>query len=333
MSLERRARDYSASTAAPDGAGDGAARHARVPDALAGLRLDQALARLFPAYSRSRLQNWVKRARVTVDGAPAQPRDKVWGGERIVLQLDADQHEVVDLAQDIPLSIVFEDQALLVIDKPAGLVVHPGSGNRSGTMMNALLHHAPQLAHVPRAGIVHRLDKDTSGLLAVAKTLEAQTGLVRQLQARTVKREYLALVAGATPPEGRIEAPIGRHPVQRTRMAVVERGKPAATRYRTLRRGRGWSLVECSLETGRTHQIRVHMAARGHPLIGDPVYLTRGAARTLPAVGRAFRRQALHAARLALVHPVTGQTMSWHSPLPADLQALLERLADDAPAR
>jgi 23S rRNA pseudouridine1911/1915/1917 synthase len=333
MSLEKRARDYSASTAAPAHAAGGKALHARVSDALAGLRLDQALARLFPDYSRSRLQSWVKSARVTVDGVPAQPRDKVWGGERIALRPDADADATQDLAQNIPLNIVFEDHALLVIDKPAGLVVHPGSGNRSGTMMNALLHHAPALARLPRAGIVHRLDKDTSGLLVVAKTLEAQTGLVRQLQARTVKREYLALVAGATPPEGRIEAPIGRHPVQRTRMAVVQRGKPAATRFRTLRQGRGWSLVECSLETGRTHQIRVHMAASGHPLIGDPVYLTRGAARTLPLVAREFTRQALHATWLALVHPATGHAMSWHSPLPADLHTLLERLARDAPAR
>jgi 23S rRNA pseudouridine1911/1915/1917 synthase len=199
-------------------------------------------------------------------------------------------------------------------------------------MLNALLHHAPGLARLPRAGIVHRLDKDTSGLLVVAKTLEAHTALVRQLQARTVKREYLALVAGATPPQGRIEAPIGRHPRQRTRMAVVERGKPAATRFRTLRHGRGWSLVGCSLETGRTHQIRVHMAASGHPLIGDPVYLARGAARTLPQAAREFKRQALHATALALVHPVTGHAMSWRSPLPADLHALVERLARDAPA-
>jgi 23S rRNA pseudouridine1911/1915/1917 synthase len=331
MSLEKRARDYSASSAAPAPAALGKTRHARVPDALAGLRLDQALARLFPEYSRSRLQTWVKSARVTLDGALARPRDKVRGGERVALRPEADTAR--DLAQDIPLGILFEDGALLVIDKPAGLVVHPGSGNRAGTMLNALLHHAPALARLPRAGIVHRLDKDTSGLLVVAKTLEAQTALVRQLQARTVKRDYLALVVGATPPQGRIEAPIGRHPRQRTRMAVVERGKPAATRFRTLRQGRGWSLVECSLETGRTHQIRVHMAASGYPLIGDPVYLTGGAARTLPPAAREFTRQAMHATALELVHPDTGQAMSWRSPLPADLHALLQRLARDAPAR
>ena len=304
-----------------------------MPDGFAGLRLDQALARLFPDYSRSRLQTWVKSAHVAVDGVPGRPSDKVRGGERVALRLDADADETRDLAQDIALAVVFEDDALLVIDKPAGLVVHPGSGNRSGTMLNALLHHAPALARLPRAGIVHRLDKDTSGLLVVAKTLAAQTGLVRQLQARAVRREYLALVVGATPPEGRIEAPIGRHPVQRTRMAVVERGKPAATRFRTQRHGRGWSLVQCSLETGRTHQIRVHMAASGHPLIGDPTYLTRAAARTLPVVAREFTRQALHATRLELVHPATGRIMSWHSSLPADLSDLLERLARDAPAR
>jgi 23S rRNA pseudouridine1911/1915/1917 synthase len=331
MNLEKRARDYSAAAAAP--APDGKSLHARVPDAFAGLRLDQALARLFPAYSRSRLQNWVKSARVTVDGASARARDKVRGGERIGLHPEADPGVPDDLAQNIALTVVYEDRALLVIDKPAGLVVHPGSGNRAGTMLNALLHHASELARLPRAGIVHRLDKDTSGLLAVAKTLEAHTALVRQLQAHTVKREYLALVAGATPPQSRIEASIGRHPMQRTRMAVVERGKPAATRFRTLRRGSGWSLVECSLETGRTHQIRVHMAASGHPLIGDPVYLTRAVARGLPLAAREFKRQALHATRLALVHPATGRSMSWHSPLPADLHALLDRLIRDAAAR
>jgi 23S rRNA pseudouridine1911/1915/1917 synthase len=337
MSLEKRAPDYSASTAAAARASRAPeARvkplHARVPAELAGLRLDQALARLFPEYSRSRLQSWVKSAHVTVDGAPAQPRDKVWGGERIDLDAQT-QDEVPDRAQDIPLAIVFEDDTLLVIDKPAGLVVHPGSGNRDGTMMNALLHHAHALSSVPRAGIVHRLDKDTSGLLVVAKTLHAQVDLVRQLQARSVKREYLALVSGAAPLQGTIAAPIGRHPAQRTRMAVVERGKPAITRVRALRRGHGWSLVECSLETGRTHQIRVHLASIGHPVIGDPVYLGRGAARALPAAARGFTRQALHATRLALVHPVTGETMAWESPLPTDMQTLLHELTRDAPAR
>jgi len=332
MSLEKRAPDYSAATAAAARASRAKALQARVPTEFAGLRLDQALARLFPEYSRSRLQAWVKSAHVTVDGAPAQPRDKVRGGERIDLSAQAPA-DVPDLAQDIPLAIVFEDAALLVIDKPAGLVVHPGSGNRDGTMMNALLHHARALASLPRAGIVHRLDKDTSGLLVVTKTLPAQLSLVRQLQARSVKREYLALVSGVTPPQGRIEAPIGRHPVQRTRMAVVERGKPAITRFRTLRGGHNWSLVECSLETGRTHQIRVHLASIGHPLIGDPTYLGRGAARTLPPAARAFSRQALHAARLALAHPLSGQAMAWHSPLPADLQTLLDDLTLHAPAR
>jgi 23S rRNA pseudouridine1911/1915/1917 synthase len=348
MSLEKRARDYSASHAAGERAAAGASargagsrtphaeavdtpRQARVPVELAGLRLDQALARLFPEYSRSRLQSWVRSAQVTVDGAPAQPRDKVWGGERIVL--DAQVHtEASERAQAIPLAIVYEDATLLVIDKPAGLVVHPGSGNRDGTMMNALLHHAPSLAALPRAGIVHRLDKDTSGLLVVAKTLPAQADLVRQLQARSVKREYLAIAAGAVPPQRTIEAPIGRHPVQRTRMAVVERGKPALTRVRSLRRGRGWSLIECTLETGRTHQIRVHLANIGHPLIGDPVYLGRAAGRALPAAARAFPRQALHAARLALVHPVSGELVRWESPLPGDMRALLADLERDAAA-
>ena len=337
MSLEKRAPDYSASTAAAARASRAPLaraqpRHARVPAELAGLRLDQALARLFPEFSRSRLQSWVRSAHVTVDGAPAQPRDKVRGGERIDLTAQA-QADLPDLAQDIPIAVVFEDDALLVIDKPAGLVVHPGSGNRDGTLMNALLHHAHTLASLPRAGIVHRLDKDTSGLLVVAKTLPAQIDLVRQLQARSVKREYLALVSGAAPLQGTIAAPIGRHPVQRTRMAVVERGKPATTRVRRLRGGHGWSLMECSLETGRTHQIRVHLASIGHALIGDPVYLGRGTARALPSAAQSFSRQALHAARLVLAHPLTGAAMAWESPLPADMQALLHELTRDAPER
>jgi 23S rRNA pseudouridine1911/1915/1917 synthase len=251
----------------------------------------------------------------------------VWGGERVDLEADVhDAQGAVDAAQDIPLHIRFEDDALLVIDKPAGLVVHPGSGNRDGTLLNALLHHAPSLAALPRAGIVHRLDKDTSGLLVVAKTLEAQTSLVRQLQARTVKRDYLALVVGSPPPSGSVQAPIGRHPTVRTRMAVVASGRAATTHYRTLARGRGWALLECSLETGRTHQIRVHLHSIGHPLIGDAVYGARSARAPLPAAARGFRRQALHATRLALTHPVSGERMSWESALPHDMAQLLAEL-------
>jgi 23S rRNA pseudouridine1911/1915/1917 synthase len=323
-------RDYSAAAEpapAPPPASTGPLLSACIPPESAGMRLDLALARLFSAYSRSRLQQWIKAGRVTLDGRHAQARDKVWGGERVQIQADAQDGDAVgDAPQAIPLQIRFEDDALLVIDKPAGLVVHPGSGNRDGTLLNALLHHAPALAALPRAGIVHRLDKDTSGLLVVAKTLEAQTSLTRQLQARTVKRDYLALVTGSPPATGSVQAPIGRHPTVRTRMAVVASGRAATTHYRTLARGSGWALLECSLETGRTHQIRVHLHSIGHPLIGDPVYGARVGRAPLPNAARAFRRQALHAARLALTHPVTGERLSWESALPDDMARLLADL-------
>ncbi len=304
----------------------------RVPPEMTGLRLDQALARLLPAYSRSRLQHWVRRARVTVDGAAAAPKDKVWGGERIEVQAELGPAARAAAPQDIPLAIVHEDAQLLVIDKPAGLVVHPGSGNPDGTLLNALLQHAPSLAALPRAGIVHRLDKDTSGLLVVAKTLEAHASLVRQLQAHSVQREYVALVAGVPAPQGRVEAPIGRHPVARTRMAVVARGKPALTHFHVLHAGVAWSLVRCRLETGRTHQIRVHMHSIGHPLVGDPVYGSAKLARALPEPARNFPRQALHAARLELTHPASGQRLTFRAPLPADLAGLLAALEHHARA-
>ena len=297
-----------------------------IPAELAGVRLDQALSRLFPAYSRTRLQAWIEAGRVTVDDAGAEPRRKVWGGERIVLVPEPDPEATSFAPEAIALDIIHEDDALLVVNKPPGLVVHPGSGNWSGTLLNALLAHAPCVAQLPRAGIVHRLDKDTSGLLVVAKTLEAQTALVRQLQARTVSRRYLAVVLGAAPESGTVETPIGRHPTQRTRMASVATGKPAVTHYRTLRRGDGWTLVECRLETGRTHQIRVHMDAIGHPLLGDPVYGPRRTPALLVQRIGDFARQALHAWRLGLVHPQTGLPMSWEAPPPADFQELLTRL-------
>jgi len=293
-----------------------------MPAECAGLRLDAALARLFAEHSRSRLQAWMKAGLVSVDGTVAEPKRKVVGGERVRVEaLPAES--AAEQAEDIALTIVYEDEALLVIDKPAGLVVHPGSGNWSGTMMNALLHHAPDLAQVPRAGIVHRLDKDTSGLLVVARTLAAQTDLVRQLQARTVKRQYLALVHGMLTGEGSVDAPIGRHPVQRTRMAVVRGGREARTHYLPREGFPAATLVECRLETGRTHQIRVHMASINHPLVGDPVYGRRRCG--TPALD-AFPRQALHAWRLALVHPDLGRELAWESPLPADFADLLQTL-------
>ena len=295
-----------------------------IPPASAGLRLDQALAGLLHAYSRSRLTAWIREGRVTVDGRAMQPRDKVRGGERAVVLPAADPHALAFLPEDIPLDVVYEDDALIVIDKPAGLVVHPGSGNWKGTLLNALLRHAPSLAHVPRAGIVHRLDKDTSGLLVVAKTLTAQTALVRQLQARTVSRVYAAVAHGRVARSGTIDAPVGRHPVQRTRMAVVSSGKPAVTHYEVIETYSCATLLRCRLETGRTHQIRVHLASLGHPLYGDPTY----AARKRSAVP--FARQALHAQKLALEHPETHERMSWQSPLPADIKALIRRLKAEA---
>lgn len=294
-----------------------------VPSDYAGLRLDAVLARLFPEHSRSRLQGWLKQGLIRLDGATADPKRKVHGGESVVCAvLPAPTFETA--AEDIPLPIVYEDAALVVIDKPAGLVVHPGNGNTSGTLMNALLHHTPELAQLPRAGIVHRLDKDTSGLMVVAKTLTAQTDLVRQLQARTVRRHYLALVHGQVAAGGTVDAPLGRHPVQRTKMAVVRQGgKTARTHYLPVERFADCTLVECRLETGRTHQIRVHMANIRHPLVGDPVY---GKQHSGAATLDTFPRQALHAFRLALVHPETHREMSWEAPLPADFAALLEQL-------
>jgi len=296
-----------------------------VPPELSGQRLDQALARMFPEHSRSRLQAWLRDGHIRLDSRAAKPKQKIWGGEQVRLAPQPGPEDLVHVAERIDLQVVYEDPSVIVIDKPAGLVVHPGSGNWNGTMLNALLHHAPELARVPRAGIVHRLDKDTSGLLVVARTLEAQTDLVRQLQARTVKRDYLALVHGAVKGEGSVEAPIGRDARLRTRMAVTRRGKPALTHYRVRTRFGDLTLLECSLSTGRTHQIRVHMHSIGHPLVGDPVYrLTRG--RRGDSVSVAFPRQALHAWRLAFVHPASRKTMQFESQLPADMRDLLSAL-------
>ncbi len=303
-------------------------RSLAVPSECAGLRLDQALTRLLPEYSRNRLQDWIRGGHVTVDGQPAVPKAKVWGGETVLISPQPAPGDQTHLAEDIPLAVVHEDATILVIDKPAGLVVHPGSGNWSGTLLNALLRHAPRLEALPRAGIVHRLDKDTSGLLVVAKTLEAQINLVRQLQARSVHREYVAVVHGQVARDGVVEAPIGRHPVQRTRMAVVARGKPALTHYAVRSGGAGWSRLDCRLETGRTHQIRVHLHSIGHPLIGDPVYSVSRPHVSLPDRAVDFPRQALHAARLGLLHPQTTQLSSWTSPLPRDMADLIAALED-----
>ncbi len=312
--------DYSANTALA----------LTVPSDCSGQRLDQILARLLPQHSRSRLQNWIREGRVTM-GANllSEPKQKLWGGEQLKLSIVVDEPSAssASAAEDIPLHIVHEDETLLVLDKPAGLVVHPGNGNWHGTLLNALLHHEPQLHKVPRAGIVHRLDKDTSGLMVVAKTLEAQTDLVRQMQARTVKRYYQALLRGELTQGGTVDAPMARHPTQRTKMAIVKTGKPARTHYRVVERFIGCTLAECSLETGRTHQIRVHMTSIGHPLVGDPVYGT--AASRVPK-GPGFPRQALHARRLGLVHPASAKPMLWKSPLPDDMAELIETLRMEA---
>jgi len=299
-----------------------------IPDDCAGLRLDQALAKLLPEYSRSRLQEWITSQQVKVNGEFATTKQKVWGGEKLEVLPQSHPSEQPHLAEDIALDIVYEDDALLVLNKPAGLVVHPGSGNWEGTLLNALLHHAPQLAEVPRAGIVHRLDKDTSGLLVVAKTLTAQTALVRQLEARSVQREYLALVHGEMTRTGKVDAPVGRHPTQRVKMAVTESGKPAVTHYQIEKQFPSCTLLRCRLETGRTHQIRVHMAHLKHPLVGDRVYV-KGAQKCVPQLREllaGFPRQALHATRLALDHPVNGERMEWQAPLPQDMQQLLKQI-------
>jgi 23S rRNA pseudouridine1911/1915/1917 synthase len=294
--------------------------HAVVPPGIVGERLDTVLARVWPQYSRSRLQGWLREGRVSVDERVCDDaRRRTYTGERLGLEPAPAAADTVHAPQDIALDVVFEDDTLLVINKPAGMVVHPGNGVPDGTLLNALLHHEPALARVPRAGIVHRLDKDTTGLLVVARTVEAQTDLVRQLQARTVSRRYVAVVAGDLRTDGVVDAAIGRHPVQRTRMAVVAGGKPARTHYAVRGHLQGATRVECRLETGRTHQIRVHMASIGHSLLGDDTYAPR-------QVADAFTRQALHAWRLGLVHPQSGADVSWEVALPDDMVQLIERL-------
>jgi 23S rRNA pseudouridine1911/1915/1917 synthase len=296
-----------------------------------------ALARMFPEFSRTRLKDWVSQGRVTVDGRLMRPRDAVAGGERVVLDAQPEQR-VTSGPEAMELAVVFEDEDLLVLDKPPGLVVHPGAGNLRGTLMNGLLHRWPSLEVLPRAGIVHRLDKDTSGLLLVARTLESHTGLVRQMGAREISRGYLAVCNGVLTAGGTIDAPIARHPVDRLRMAVRSNGKPAVTRYRVQARFAAHTLVEVELESGRTHQIRVHFTHVGHALLGEPVYGCRmvippgGDAAVTEAV-RNFRRQALHARKLAFAHPRTGLPLGFERPPPADLERLIEVLRRHAAER
>ena len=312
---------------------------APVPEHLAGRRFDQALAEMFPEYSRSRLTEWIKSGAALLGGEQVRPRDPVHDGQQVTLVVERTVETTAE-AEAIPLSIVFEDEDVLVIDKPAGLVVHPGAGNPRGTLVNALLHFDARLAEVPRAGIVHRLDKDTSGLMVVARSLRAHAALVEQLSEREVHRQYVAVVVGSMIAGGSVRAPIGRHATDRVRQAVVAegQGRDAVTHYRVRERFRAHTVVECRLETGRTHQIRVHMAHVKHPIVGDPLYggsfrLPKAATPELTETLRTFKRQALHAERLAFRHPVGGHEVESHAPLPADLQALIATLREDTLAQ
>jgi 23S rRNA pseudouridine1911/1915/1917 synthase len=307
-----------------------------VPENLGGDRLDQVAAQLFPDYSRSRLQAWIKKGELQVDGQQHRPRDKVSAGALLLINAELEQ-EVGWLPQDIDLDIIYEDASILVLNKPAGLVVHPGAGHADGTLVNALLARAPELAQLPRAGIVHRLDMETSGIMVVARTLAAHHHLVDQLQTRTVKREYCAVCIGAMTGGGTIDEPMGRHPRQRKKMAVLAiGGKSAITHYRIAQRFGHHTRITVNLETGRTHQIRVHMSHRHYPLIGDPVYggrprIPKGASDTLIDALRGFRRQALHAQKLGLIHPETGEDMQFECPLPEDMLTLLAVLQREDP--
>lgn len=330
------AREYSESAGSPtdcEASGEFRNHSLVLPGGLAGLRLDQALARELPQYSRARLQGWIEAGAVTVDGRRPRGKDKVLGGERVEIaaRLEADDRVA---AEARPLAVIHEDRSLFVINKPAGMVVHPGAGNPRHTLQNALLALDPKLALVPRAGLVHRLDKDTSGLLVVARTPEAHARLVAALAEREIERSYLAICTGVMTGGGTVDAPIGRHRAQRTRMAVRNDGREAVTHYRVVQRYRAHTLVRVQLETGRTHQIRVHLAHIGYPIIGDPVYAGRrrlpaGCSPALVAALSAFPRQALHAARLALAHPMTGRSLEWEAPLPEDMAGLVAALDED----
>ncbi len=305
-----------------------------IPEALSGQRLDVVLAELMPDYSRSRLKQWLLEGQILLDGRSVPPKTKVYSEQQLVLEVKVADVEDEDVAEDIPLDIVYEDESLLIINKPAGLVVHPAAGNRSGTLQNALLFYDRNLAEVPRAGIVHRLDKDTSGLMVVARTLIAHKYLVEQIQQREVHREYQTVVHGVMTGGGTVDEPIGRHARDRIRMTVREDGRPSVTHYRVLERFRQHTHLYVKLETGRTHQIRVHMQHLRHPVVGDPVYAGRsrlppGAAPDFLEVLKNFNRQALHAWRLGLHHPETGELMQWEAPLPEDMQQLIEAMKED----
>jgi len=307
--------------------------NANIPEDCDGKRFDQALAEMFPDYSRSRLQGWIRGGRALLDGAEVQPRARVATGQAVEVRPELEQ-VVDDASEAMTLDVVFEDEHVIVINKPAGLVVHPGAGNPAGTLLNGLLHRAPELSVLPRAGILHRLDKDTSGLLLVTRSVAAQTQLTRDLEQRLIRREYRAVCQDRLTAGGTVDAPIGRHRVHRTRMAVTNAGRPAVSHYRVLHRFDAHSFIAVRLETGRTHQIRVHMAHVHHPLIGDPVYggrlrLPKGAGESVHAALQAFRRQALHASDLGFVHPVSGEEMRFHAPLPDDMLCLLNALADN----
>lgn len=304
---------------------DGDIRQLVIPDAQGGQRLDQALSAMLPEFSRNRIQNWIRARKIAVDDAWGTTKMKVSGGESVRVEIEPDPNAAPDAPEAIPLDVVYEDSMLVVISKPVGLVVHPGSGNRHGTLLNALLHHLPQVADLLRAGIVHRLDKDTSGLLVVAKTQRAYADLVRQLQARTVKREYLALVYGEVDHAGTVNAPLARDPHNRTKRTVHSMGKEAVTHYDVEERFPGVTLLRCKLETGRTHQIRVHLQHIGHPLVGEQIYTaSRRSHLKIP-----FPRQALHAEKLGLIHPVTEESMLWECPLPSDFVSLLHALREN----
>lgn len=304
---------------------------------MAGQRLDQALAELCPEYSRSRLKSWLNSGDILIDNASLRPRDKIHGGESVVINPIADTSLDVK-AEPIALDIIYQDEAMIVVNKPAGLVVHPAAGNWDGTLQNALLHHDPELEGLPRAGLVHRIDKETSGLLMVARTLTAHKTLVDQLQARTFQREYLTVVRGFITAGSTINEPIARHPTDRKRYAVRAGGKESVTHYRVEKRFAKHTLLKVKLETGRTHQIRVHLSHRNHPIVGDQVYGGRykaiaNASELLSETLRGFKRQALHAAKLGVVHPVTGEEISWECELPSDMANLIRVLQQECPAK